>query len=85
MQIAQYLDSILHMFEKNYQTKALKEYAIPFGTGEKAKTPKKLPGKVPLSEGEWWPHPLTKAEVESGIKSIKLGQAEMAARGLKRK
>ncbi len=63
MQVAQYLDNILHMFDKMWKGKALSEYTVPFG-GSKVKAPEWKPGKVPVSEGEWLPHPLSKEEVE---------------------
>jgi hypothetical protein len=75
MVLSQRLDNIEHMFDKSWKGKALENYKIPFGSEIGAvKAPEKKPGKVPCGDGEWWPHPLTKTEVESGRKAHMLAR-----------
>lgn len=77
MQVTQYLDAILHMFDKSYKGKPLSEYGV--GPRPAVKVPVLTPGvvgnRVPHADGEWFPHPLTAEEVKrakskGGMRSI---------------
>jgi|HubBroStandDraft_2_1064218.scaffolds.fasta_scaffold04681_11 hypothetical protein len=82
-QLAQYLDAILHMFDKSFKAKELDKYTL--GAVERVKAPEKRPGRVPVVDGEWWPHPLTKEEAEAAKASVRRAQVLMKTMDVRRK
>jgi len=80
MQLAMQLEKIHQLLASRWvenfkPTKlSIEDFAIKYGEREPYKEPEKKPGKIPYTEGEWWPHPLTKEEVQAGLTSMKLAQ-----------
>lgn len=81
MHQTQLLDAIYHWFDKKWENKKLEHYKQEFVKPEPAKVSERKPGKVPYQEGEWWPHPLTKEEVEAGKAAMRRGHAVAQAMG----